>query len=178
MGTQTHLKPSACTAAIAHRSHIVANMNIHVLHMGRYIRYVRYIRYCTPRTRTPPGFAKSAIDGRAIRGRIAPDGAAAARHRAARVASWLGAATAAGTRLGERLRHHAAAVEHRLERGDERLRGGVVGGAPTFSEPPPRLATSMASTAPVAKMMRSSSEMAVLTYTMLAACDAQQSHSR
>ena len=178
MGTQTHLKPSACTAAIAHRSHIVANMNIHVLHMGRYIRYVRYVRYCTPRTRTPPGFAKSAIDGRAIRGRIAPDATAAARHRAARFASCPGAAAAAAPWLCGRLRHHRAAVAHRLERGHERLRGGVVGGAPTFSEPPPCLATSMAYTVPVALKMPSSSEMVVSKYTMLAACDAQQSHSR
>ena len=178
VGARIHLAPSACTADIAHRLDIVGNMNIHTFIYICYVRYVRYVRYWTPRTRVPPGFAKSVIDGRAIRGRNAPDGTADARHRLARVASWLGAAATAVPWRGGRLRRHRAAVAHRLERGDERVRGGVEGSAPGSSAKSPPLIEALASTVLVMTKMRAGSEVVVSTYMMLTACDAQQSHSR
>ena len=49
-GTARPTSVSVRTVSTAHWSHIVANMNIHVLYMSRYVRYVRYVRYWTPRT--------------------------------------------------------------------------------------------------------------------------------
>ena len=114
------------------------------------------------------------IDGRAIRGRIAPDAATAARHRTARITSCLGAAATAVTRLGGRLGHDAAAVGHRLERVDERLRGGVDGAAPRSSAAAPMLFEATASTAVATPKMPTGSEVVDSTYSLSTACHAQQ----
>ena len=110
--------------------------------------------------------------GRAEARRITPRGAAAGRHRPARVPSCPGAAATAVTWLGGRPGHDGAAVEDRVERVDERLRGGTAASAPRLSTAPPLLAEAMTSTTAAAPKMPSRSEVFDLKETSMVACDA------
>ena len=121
---------SARAADTAYRSGIVVNMINNKLHTSRYVRYDRYTSVILRPVRVCVRTSRPRRRGRARAHRIAPHGAAAGRHRPARITSCLGAAATAVTRLGGRVGHDAAAVGHRLERVDERLQGGVGGAAP------------------------------------------------
>ena len=104
--------------------------------------------------------------------RMTPDRANAARHRLARTTSCPGAAATAITWLGGRVGHDAAAVGDRLERVDERLRGGAAASSPRLSAAPQLLDEAVASTAAVAPKMPSSSEVSDSKETSVVAFDA------
>ena len=165
---------SMSTVSTAHRSRIVDNTLTDVLLVNRYKCYVRYISVTLPPYRPGPRPSRPLCKGGARSRRMAPDAATAARHRIARTTSCLGAAATAVTRLGDRLGHDAAAVEHRLERVDERLQGGVYGAAPRSSAAVPLLVEAMASTAVTVAKMPAGSEVSDSMYNLSTACHAQQ----
>ena len=106
--------------------------------------------------------------------RMTPDRANAARHRLARTTSCPGAAATAITWLGGRVGHDAAAVGDRLERVDERLRGGAAASSPRLSAASPTIAEAAASTAAVGPKMLSLSDVSDLKESSVVACDAKQ----